>query len=223
MLETHKQRLSGIKEDQRQLLVLDINGLLCRKVKKYSEEHIQVDLQLQSYGVKLRPGYRKFLTRCYTKYDVAFFTSTTQRNAEIILKKLLTKKQFKQVKFVWYRDRTYLDPDWYAFGESACHQKHSYEISAHPSWEFENFQEEQIQKHSTIKHLSAIWRNPIINAERKYSEKNTLICDDSYMKLRLNPRSNCLPILPYVKDEEEQTLNDVWKEIVKQFAELQVL
>lgn len=196
----------------RGLLVLDINGLLCRKVNKASTEYTQADLQLPSYGVFLRPNYNNFLRRCYNKYDVAFFSSTTAANAGPILKKLLSKKQFKKTKFIWYRDRASLDQDW-------CVDP----ISSHSSWEFEDLAQEEIKKYSTVKRLSSIWENPIINAERIYSKKNTLICDDSYMKLRLNPRLNCLRVLPYTDNTEEETLDDVWQTILKQFSEMEML
>ncbi len=43
------------------LLLLDINGLLCRKMPKNSQSHIK----LNSYDVDIRPGCHDFLNFCY--------------------------------------------------------------------------------------------------------------------------------------------------------------
>lgn len=184
------------------LLILDINGLLCRKVQK---DHPEANLVRPGYGVILRPGYKEFLEQCYAQYDVAFFSSTTKRNAEVILKAFLSTEQFKQTKFIWYRDRTSLDPDW-----------HADQIESDNSWNDTTWQKEEIKTHSTIKLLQNVWNNPMINAQRKYNTSNTLICDDSAMKLRYNPQKNCL-IVPAFAEEtlKDDTLEQIWQNIVE--------
>jgi hypothetical protein len=141
----------------------------------------------------MRQGYQDFLEKCYEEFTVAFFSSTTQRNAGPILKKILTPFQKKRTLFFWYRDRTALDPNW--------------KIS-HPF----------IKIHSTIKPLWYVWDNPIINENRKYSPNNTLICDDSLMKLRLNHPQNCITVDPYLENEEEKdVLANLWNTILDRF------
>lgn len=189
------------------LLILDINGLLCCKVQPDCTE---ADLRPNKhYSVILRPGYAEFLQQCYAHYEVGFFSSTTEPNASAILKALLTKEQFKQTKFIWYRDRTSLDPDWQAD-----------QIHYDETWNDLEFNQE-IKAHDTIKLLNNVWNNPMINAKRKYNSKNTLICDDSAMKLRYNSQQNCLIVSEYVyTSDENTTLKEIWNDIVERMQQL---
>lgn len=92
------------------LLILDINGLLCCKVSKDHVPDARTEiLELGKYNVILRPHARKFLECCYRDYTVAFFSSTTYTNANLILEKLLTAQQKESTCFRWFRDRTRLD------------------------------------------------------------------------------------------------------------------
>lgn len=98
-------------ESHTRLLILDINGLLCCKMpKSYPNTELEI-LELKSYKVLMRPGYREFLDLCYNNFTIAFFTSTYEGNANAILKKLLTAEQQKVTAFKWFRDRTHFDPD----------------------------------------------------------------------------------------------------------------
>jgi len=184
------------------LLVLDLNGLLFSKV----QDKTNADLMLNAYGVMFREGYKEFLESCYSQYRVGFYSSTTQQNAWAILDKMLTKSQRKKTVFFWCRDRTILDPDW-----------NEDQFSFDQSWDESEFLKDEIVRHSTIKLLTHIWNNPIINCERRYSEKNTLICDDSSLKLRLNLRKNCLIAEPF----PEETLHEVFDRIQVSFEELE--
>jgi TFIIF-interacting CTD phosphatase-like protein len=91
------------------LILLDLNGVLCRKIA--SGPVPENALQLQSYAVEPRPGVKEFLEFCYSHYTVGFFSSTTFRNADPILKKILTPEQYQLSKIKWFRDRTRFDPD----------------------------------------------------------------------------------------------------------------
>lgn len=91
------------------LLILDINGVLCCKVNKSEPPSNLERIELYSYDVLLRPGYREFLDFCFSKYQVAFFTSTIEHNALIILKSMLTPEQMEKVVFKWFRDKTRMD------------------------------------------------------------------------------------------------------------------
>ena len=76
------------------LLILDINGVLCCKIANQ---------------VVLRPDYKEFLSFCFDNFTVAFFSSTTYKNANAIINKLLSSEQRSKVAFFWYRDRTRKD------------------------------------------------------------------------------------------------------------------
>jgi len=90
------------------LLLLDITGLICRKVP-----HDQAGpnaLRLKHYSVEPRPGYQEFLQTCYERYSVGFFSSTTATNANPILNLLLTEEQRAATILFWFRDRTHYAP-----------------------------------------------------------------------------------------------------------------
>lgn len=147
------------------LIVLDINGLLCKKINKDIVYNKNLTcIPLNSYNVILRPYYKEFLNFCYTNYHVSIFTSGTINNTKIILDKLLTKEQLKLTKFIWCRDKNRLDPDYHMdiFTTS----------------------------YDTIKVLQDIYDHPVINEHRIYNNNNTILLDDSYKKCRFNNINN---------------------------------
>ena len=137
------------------LLILDISGLLCCKVPLENSHKSKVIL---------RPHVRQFLEACYATYTVGFFSSTTFKNANAILKGLLTTEQESQTLFRWYRDRTQFDPEY-------------------PTNRF-------IKVYDTVKYISDVLNNPLVNMNRLYNYQNTIICDDSLHKVRFNPKAN---------------------------------
>lgn len=103
----------------KRLIVLDINGTLCYRFYIGSLESYEVDklkisfdmILIPKFIVFLRPHVYDFLSMCFDKFDVGFFSSMTERHGSQILDILLTKEQKEQVKFIWYRDKTRPDPD----------------------------------------------------------------------------------------------------------------
>jgi hypothetical protein len=87
-----------------QLLILDLNGVLCCKTTRASK--LTVIAKTRHYNVVLRPHVQEFLREMFSLYQVAFFTSTTSGNAEQVLRNLLTKSQARKSFFKWSRDRT---------------------------------------------------------------------------------------------------------------------
>ena len=150
---------------KKRLLILDINGIICFKSSnKDSKEYRKGDeesLKLPSYKIFKFNGIEDFIQWCLDNYDVAIWSSTTHRNASEMLK--LCNIDISKFKFVWYRDRTELDPE--------------YKIN------------KDITRYNTVKNLERIWSNPI-NVYRQYSSKNTLIIDDDHMKVRFNDKDN---------------------------------
>lgn len=163
------------------LLVLDINGLLCKRIDKETlYDHKLKCIKLHSYNVILRPYYKEFLHHCYANYHVAIFTSGKQSNTKIILNALLTKEQINNTVFVWCRDRNRLDPDF------------NTDIFT------TNF--------DTIKCLQDIYDNPIVNEYRIYNASNTLLLDDSYRKCRYNNPNNFLICNSFTGSTEDDYL-----------------
>ena len=99
------------------LIVLDLNGVLCYRVDaNLVNKANNPDLGLEFFKighkiVYIRPYAREFIKYCLKYYSVGFYTSTTEKNAKPILKKLIDKEHWKQVKFFWYRDHTHPDPE----------------------------------------------------------------------------------------------------------------
>ena len=172
------------------LIILDINGLLCRKVIKpnldsddkiksqYDDIKSQYEtFELHKYIVFIRPEARKFLRKCYKSYNVGFFSSTTKYNADPILKQILTKKQYKNAIFKWYRDKTKNDTETSEF--------------------------------ATVKNLEDIFSSDEISG---FGLHNTIICDDEMKKLRHNPEQNCITFQSFepliIKKEDENNNNE---------------
>lgn len=157
------------------LLILDMNGLVCYKEKPpYNNSELPQDfLERNSYRVYKRPGADMFLRYCLKKYNVAIWSSTTQYNVKPILNWIFKPKQLRKLAFIWYRNQTKLDPD--------------YGKSEYPS----------ITEYDTVKNLADVWSNPYFNRLRKYGKTNTLIVDDSSNKVRFNPKNNVLVVESY--------------------------
>lgn len=184
------------------LVILDINGLLCRKTTEG-----KVDLSLGRYGVVIRPGAREFLEFCYQNFDVGIFSSTTYKNASPILEALLTPEQQKKTKFKWFRDRSSIDPDYNSSGRRA-----------EPSWDLDEFIDKKIEQYSTVKKIADVLSAPQINEDRKYTLQNTLIVDDSPMKMRFNQKKNVVLIAPFEK--EDDLLFTLGDELLRRFEGL---
>ena len=149
------------------LIVLDINGLLVYKSFTKNNQNTSLNtIKLNSYNVDIRPHYKEFLEFCYTYATVGFLSSTNKMNVDKILKHILTTEQKKNTLFVWSRDRTHFD-------------------NTNDNTNCNNSIE-------TIKKLSDVWDNPVVNEYRTFNDTNTLIIDDSAIKLRFNDAKNVL-------------------------------
>lgn len=191
--------------DRNKLLILDINGLLCHKVNKPcdgeesdSEDINKNYLDRKFYKVYSRPGVDKFLIWCLENHDVAIWSSTTNYNAEPILKWLFPKHEMlSRLKFDWYRNNTNLDPD---FGLDS-----------------------RVENYDTVKNLKNVWSHPYINESRKYSKTNTIIIDDSVRKTRFNNSDNVLIVDKYSplnwseSDEDICWVEDIQNKIIEKF------
>lgn len=185
------------KEDK--LVVLDINGVFCRKLTPEETRELKgvdgiVKLEGSKFtgGVEFRPGYLEFFDRLLTKYHVAIFSSTTHKNASSIIQASQLKSQ--EFDFLWYRDRTRFDPE----GQGG-----------------------EIQSFETIKMLNDIYDNPIVNMHRQWSDRNTIIIDDSSTKVRFNKSENVLVISSFKgASEGDNYLLEVAELIDAKFAAL---
>lgn len=90
------------------IIILDIDGVLC--FRKF-----QTNLEKVELGKKIiypRIGIKEFLEYIFENYQVAVFSSTTEKNADPILKYMLSEEQYDKLVFKWFRDRTRLDKNY---------------------------------------------------------------------------------------------------------------
>nr|QBK90886.1 MAG: ctd-like (NLI interacting factor-like) phosphatase [Pithovirus LCPAC201] len=153
-----------------QLVILDMNGLLCMKVpnnSNYLPPNPEVKtIKIKNYILYIRPGIRDFMNRLLKIYKVAIFSSTTEKNLISSLGVILGNQIMKRLVFIWDRSRTRHDPD-YRMDRS-------------------------IKSHQTIKALKDVWENPIINPWKFWNKTNTICIDHDYMKLRFNKSENII-------------------------------
>lgn len=195
------------------LLVLDVNGLLVARMPKNYKG--STEIKLKSCKVKIRPHCLEFLNWCFLNWTVAFFSSTTEENGRRILDYLLTPKQKQATLFMWWRDKTALDPDWKREGGPIYDYTWSYMLRNKEN-------REKLHSISTVKHIDSIIYSPVVNRNRRWNKENTLICDDSIMKLRFNPKRNCVIVSTYTGVESEDlTLLYLPALIEQQWADLQ--
>lgn len=161
----------------RNLLILDINGLLCCKIPKNAIPPDNLPYIIcPSYIVVFRPYYREFLEFCFANYDVGFFSSTTYANATVILDKLLTEQQNRSTVFQWFRDRTRPDLELGGYATIKCL---SDVFREYPNWNY---------------------------TKKDMTSGNTLICDDSIQKLRYNHRENMVIVDIFTGNDDDDYL-----------------
>lgn len=158
----------------RKLVVLDVDGVICgpRVHSSLPLQHPNTNVVAvgDKWCVTVSNDLPEFFAALYSKYDVAFYTSALEKNISPILSAVLSKEQRQRTVFCWYREHTHLDPE---YVEGNTHG---------------------IKKYDTIKVLSNVWLHPVINAERIYNRRNTIICDDSARKTRFNPAENVVTV-----------------------------
>lgn len=186
-----------ITPQRKKLLILDINGILCYKANTNTavcnSSTLPVIFKTKYYEVILRPYAKEFLREMFELYNVAFFTSTTERNADKILQNILTKQQSRKTFFKWYRDKTHADPTI---------------IPENPTELFE-----------TLKMLEDVFNlSKVINAGYDYT--NTLLCDDSKFKVRYNPKQNVLICESFLGNSNDTYLKDFIHYIAEKFANM---
>ena len=178
VLDQEREKLdkSGLSKNnahyQHRIVILDMNGLLCKKVlknSKYSPSDRKIkSVNIKNYKLYIRPGVQDFINRLLKSYKVAIFSSTTNKNLFCVLDIVLGPKIMKRLTFIWDRSRTRHDPD---YGKDSS-----------------------IKSHQTVKILKDVWKNPIINPRRIWNQTNTICIDHEFSKLRFNQRENIIII-----------------------------
>ena len=180
------------------LIILDINGILVRKNNKHDHgggwkretSHSKKDdsrfIETKGAIFEIREGVRDFISSCFENYSVAIWSSTTFTNANPIIEGLFTADQKANLVFKWFRDHTKFDPD---YGTDP-----------------------EIKDFDTIKSLVDVYQSAMFN--RRWTNKNTIIVDDTMRKLRFNPENNCVVVL----ETNEIDYTEVFARMQKQIA-----
>lgn len=187
------------------LVILDINGVCGFKMAK-KDPRIQEMLdseykrsECSSYFFFARPGMTEFIEQLLDDYHVAFYSSTTWRNVDSMLKAFVSKRLRKRMNFIWCRDRCEFDPD---IGSDA-------------------------KGHATIKSLRNVFACTMTNRYVKSTKSlyfgyhNTIIIDDDIEKLRFEPPDNVIIWESSSLDDEVEFYEEKLQEIVDRIDNLQ--
>ncbi|XP_028796600.1 ubiquitin-like domain-containing CTD phosphatase 1 [Neltuma alba] len=156
---------------KKQLLVLDINGLLADVVLPRPIGH-KPDEIIAGRAIFKRPFYLEFLNFCFENFEVAVWSSRMKKNVDKVINCLISDMRHKLL-FCW--DHSHCTPTSFATLEN----KH---------------------KPLVFKDLRKIWEkhDPDLPWEKGYyNESNTLLLDDSPYKALLNPPHTSIFPYPY--------------------------
>lgn len=145
------------------LVILDMDGVLFTRDRFTKDnKYDNHDFVFKGYKYYIREGASEFISRLNDSYDLCIFTSMVKSNAIQIIN-CITKVRFKHI---FGREHTKLDPE--------------YGIDP------------DIKSYDTIKLINDVINCPILNKDRKYNLSNSIIIDDSYLKMRYNNPKNVI-------------------------------
>lgn len=156
------------------LIILDVDGLFIKRTYDPSLDAFKMidntHFEAPRFRIELRKDAISFLealisntsrgSKHLPKRAVGLWTSSKSSTFTSYLPRIFGDL-FRCFEFVWDRSMCTLDPDY---------QKNPL-----------------IKAHSTIKPLSTVLTNPMINENRRWTADNVIIVDDSELKLRFNP------------------------------------
>nr|QBK90220.1 MAG: ctd-like (NLI interacting factor-like) phosphatase [Pithovirus LCPAC102] len=192
--------LINIKNDYKtdvKLLIFDMDNVLFERVKQYEANKMNINIKYEFSFINnnniyyIRPGVIDFMNICIRLYDIGIFTSM-QKNVYNILNTIFDYNIVKKFKFIYTRTHTKLDPE--------------YNILP------------KITEFNTVKYLSDIFTSPIINSKRIYNKNNTILVDDSYMKIRFNSPKNII-IFNYNSLDENSDILEEHSDILEEHSD----
>ena len=143
--------------------------------------------------VVYRPGVKSFLRWCYSRYRVGYYSSTRKESVMSTLCTILDKTLLEKTEFVCTREDCIADKE----------DKFTY----HESWSIEEFNGQYVHEYSTVK---------IIDIPGSW-----LLCDDSPLKCRHNPRDRCIIVPAFQKPEStDEALKRLRASIVSGFMHM---
>lgn len=181
----------NITSTVRPLLVLDISGVLCLKHKKYINSNSS-NLQL----IRINKYWIQLRPGLKEFLDFCYnnydigFLSSTPNHNGEEMIRHILS--YNQI-----RDTIFF---WY--------RDHTYIDREFPN------------SYETLKRIGDVLDNPIINRNNNYHWNNTIICDDTFTKVRFNPPENVVLVKPFDGDLQDIELQDLIVKLPQMFANL---
>ncbi|KAI9203976.1 NLI interacting factor-like phosphatase-domain-containing protein [Polychytrium aggregatum] len=159
------------------LIILDINGVLIDRITDSPARRLSETNPFRPHGlyatiskrkgperIHIRPHVDVFLKVLLENFSVATWTSAMAKNAEPLVD-LIMQDRSEDLAFQWSQDKCTLT------GRQVRKSNGSG------------------NKPEIIKELQTVWESPEVNSDNRWSEKNTIIIDDSLFKARMNPKN----------------------------------
>ena len=166
------------------LLILDLNKVLVHRRKRRRTFHT-------------RPFAKEFILGMSQRFQVAVWTSCSQKNGQQIVQSLFDDID---LLFAWYCDRcvrTLVPIGGYKADTTA--------IETFTATSIEDREDLEETKIISLKPLMSVWTE-----FPQYSQCNTLLLDDSAEKCFENPPINCVHPFPYVFYSDDETEEEIY-------------
>ena len=173
---------------EKMLLILDLNKVLVHRRKRRRTFHT-------------RPYAKEFILGMSQRFQVAVWTSCSEKNGQQIVQSLFSDID---LLFVWYCDRCVRTQ------VPICGNKGDTDVTARSSsaaTSMEDQEDFEEIKLTSLKPLMSVW-----SEFPQYSQYNTLLVDDSAEKCYENPPHNCVHPLPYVFFSDDDVDDETKKE-----------
>lgn len=89
---------------EKKLVIFDMNGVLCHRCKKNNTINGFKIIKNKRLSVIVRPGIIDFLNRCLEDYDIAFWTSGSERALSDFINYIADRLDFNPL-FIWYHGK----------------------------------------------------------------------------------------------------------------------
>jgi hypothetical protein len=138
---------------------------------------------------RLRPGLQKFTRYLLANFAVMIWSSSTPRSVETMCQVVFTPAQRQQLVACWARDTLRLS------------------------------QQDYNRKVQTVKNLQWIWQAEHLPSLQRFSQRNTIMIDDSRLKLLQHPH-NMIEVPEYTKALMDSGKDNVLGEIQNHLEKL---
>lgn len=192
--------LEGMSLTPKQLLIMDVNGLLLYRVNKRQEPDPRImrppDTVIKNFKVWIRPGAHEFVDFCCRHFVIAVWSSARLQNFKPLLPPIFGDNWEDSVAVVWGQDRC---SDLSKLARPVMHPQNRH-------------------KPIFLKETSKLWKH---FGRSRFGPHNTLLVDDSVYKTALNPEYTALHPAEWVPwQEHDEGLHELTR-LLKSVTEAQ--